>query len=108
MMVLTPNLENQTTKLSSCTLQAQLYSPVASFSQAQAIEPEQETAEPTGETKNIPFVLKSLAAELLDWLIVGLIGARAKGRCGNVAKSGGMWFRSPFLQFSFAYIQELD
>lgn len=74
--------------------------------QARAIEPEQETAEPTGE-KKYPFCVKSLAAELLDWLTVGLKGARAKGKCGNVAKGGGMWFGSPVLQFNFAYIEEL-
>lgn len=71
MMVLTPDLElsNHLKKnLSSCTLQAQLYSPVPSFSQAQAIEPERETAEPTGEKKN-PFCVRNLAAELLDWLM---------------------------------------
>lgn len=40
----------------------------------------------------------SLAAELLDWLTLGLIGARAEGKCGNVARGAGMCFRSPFLQ----------
>lgn len=34
---------------------------------------------------------------------MGLVGARAKGKCGNAAKGGGMWF----LQFNFAYIEEL-
>lgn len=52
-------------------------------------------------------MLKSLAAELLDWLTMGLTGARAKGKCGNVAKGGGMWFRNPLLQFNFAYSEEL-
>lgn len=62
-----------------------------SFSQALAIEPVQETAEPTGKKKSISCSVKSLAAQLLDWLTVGLIDARAKGKCGTVAKSGRMW-----------------
>lgn len=109
MMVITPDLENQTTwrKNShpapfkpSCIL---LSSPFPSTSNWTR----------TGDCwanrgkKKYPFCVKSLAAELLDWLTVGLIGARAKGKCGNVAKGGGMWFGSPFLQFNFAYIEEL-
>lgn len=41
--------------------------------------------------KSISCSVKSLAAQLLDWLTVGLIDARAKGTCGTVAKGGRMW-----------------
>lgn len=77
-------------KLSTCILQPQLYDSIPSFSQALAIEPVQETAEPTGK-KDTTCTVKSLPAQLLDWLTVDLIGARAKGKCGNVAKGEGMY-----------------
>jgi len=78
-------------KLSTCILQPQLSDPIPSFSQALPTEPVQETAEPTGK-KNITCSVKSLAAQLLDRLITGLIGARAKGRCGNVALASSSQF----------------
>ena len=92
-----PDQENLKGKL----VRHQLCGPVPSFSQALAIEPDQETAEPTGRIK-ISGSVKNLSAQLLEWLTVGLGGAGARSKCGNVTKGGG----ASVLQFNLAHIAE--
>lgn len=70
-------------KLSSCTLQAQLYSPVPSFSKHEQLNQNRKPLSQQGK-KNIPFVLRV-------WLLSSLTGSLWVWKVPELRVSVGMW-----------------